>query len=156
VRDGREVEICRPVELRKIKIRICRSDDLSIVKDFGPTHDLTARAKHFAIRVIQMCGKLPRTPEARVIGTQIVRSSTSVAANYPAACRARSRAEFIAKLGIVVEEADETIFWLELLTESGITPQVIWPISRRRQESCWQSSRHRVERQNRRNSDEPI
>jgi four helix bundle protein len=93
------------------------------VNDFGPTRDLTARAKHFAIRVIQMCGKLPRTPKARVIGTQTVRSAASVAANYRAACRARSRAEFIAKLGIVVEEADETVFWLELLTESGIVPQ---------------------------------
>lgn len=55
-----------------------------------------------------------------MLGTQIVRSATSIAANYRASCRARSRAEFIAKLGIVVEEADETVFWLELLTESGV------------------------------------
>ncbi|TMQ27169.1 MAG: four helix bundle protein [Nitrospirae bacterium] len=70
-----------------------------------------------------MCGRLPRTPEARVLGTQIIRSGTSVAANYRAACRARSRAEFISKLGIVVEETDETVFWLELLTESGVTSE---------------------------------
>jgi four helix bundle protein len=93
------------------------------VKDFGPTHDLITRTKQFAIRIIQMCGRLPRTPEARVLGTQIIRSGTSVAANYRAACRARSRAEFISKLGIVVEEADETVFWLELLTESGVTSE---------------------------------
>ncbi|MBH0202313.1 MAG: four helix bundle protein [Nitrospira sp.] len=63
---------------------------------------------------------LPKTSEARVLGQQIVRSGTSVAANYRAVCRARSRAEFIAKLGTVVEEADETVFWLELLIESGL------------------------------------
>jgi four helix bundle protein len=90
------------------------------VKDFGPTHDLLTRTKRFAISVIKLSGALPRTPESRVLSTQLVRSGTSVAANYRAACRARSRAEFIAKLGVVVEEADETVFWLELLSESGI------------------------------------
>jgi four helix bundle protein len=90
------------------------------VKDFGPTQDLVKRTKEFALNIIRMSGALPRTPEARVLGHQIARSGTSVAANYRAVCRARSRAEFIAKLGTVVEEADETVFWLELLTESGI------------------------------------
>jgi four helix bundle protein len=66
---------------------------------------------------------LPKTNEARVIGNQVLRSGTSPAANYRATCRARSRAEFLAKLGIVVEEADETVFWLELLEETGILDQ---------------------------------
>jgi four helix bundle protein len=91
------------------------------VKDFGPTQDLVKRAKDFALEVIRLSTQLPKTPEARVLGKQIVRSGTSVAANYRAVCRARSRAEFIAKLGTVVEEADETVFWLELLIESGIS-----------------------------------
>jgi four helix bundle protein len=63
---------------------------------------------------------LPAKEEARILGRQVLRSGTSVGANYRAACRARSRAEFIAKLGIVLEEADETVFWLELLLEGGI------------------------------------
>jgi four helix bundle protein len=91
------------------------------MKDFGPTQDLVKRAKDFALEVIRLSTQLPKTPEARVLGKQIVRSGTSVAANYRAVCRARSRAEFIAKLGTVVEEADETVFWLELLIESGIS-----------------------------------
>jgi four helix bundle protein len=90
------------------------------VKDFGPTQVLTKRTKDFALNIIRLSGGLPKTPEARVLGHQIVRSGTSVAANYRAVCRARSRAEFIAKLGTVVEETDETVFWLELLNESGI------------------------------------
>jgi len=60
--------------------------------------------------------------EARVLGNQLLRAGTAVVANYRAACRARSRAEFIAKLGVVVEEADETVFWYELLEEAGIVP----------------------------------
>jgi len=63
---------------------------------------------------------LPRTREAGAISTQILRSATSVAANYRAVGRARSKAEFVAKLGVVIEEPDETVFWLELLAESGI------------------------------------
>ena len=90
------------------------------MKDFGPTQDLAKRTKDFALNIIRLSGRLPKRSEARVLGHQIVRSGTSVAANYRAVCRARSRAEFIAKLGTVVEEADETVFWLELLTESGI------------------------------------
>ena len=82
--------------------------------------ELKKRTKKFAIRVITMFRSLPRTEEARIIGRQVLRSGTSVAANYRAVCRARSRAEFIAKVGIVVEEADETVFWLELRIESSI------------------------------------
>jgi four helix bundle protein len=79
------------------------------------------RTKRFALDVVRLFQTLPRTEEARVIGRQLLRSATSVAANYRAAGRARSKAEFISKMGIVVEEADETLLWLELLTEAGIT-----------------------------------
>ena len=75
--------------------------------------ELRTRTKRFAARIIRMHSALPRTPAARIIGDQVLRSATSVGANYRAACRARSRAEFIAKLGIVVEEAEETVYWLE-------------------------------------------
>ena len=82
--------------------------------------ELKARSKRFAIRIIQVFRALPRQADAYVIGKQLLRSGTSVAANYRAVCRARSKPEFIAKMGIVVEEADETVFWLELLIETGI------------------------------------
>lgn len=67
-----------------------------------------------------MFRSLPKTEEARTLGKQVLRSGTSVAANYRACCRARSKAEFVAKMGIVVEEADETVLWLEMLVDSGI------------------------------------
>ena len=82
--------------------------------------ELKTRTKKFALRIIKVSRALPRSPEARVIGYQLLRSGTSVAANYRAACRGRSRPEFLAKIGIVVEEADETVFWLEMLTEAGL------------------------------------
>ena len=81
---------------------------------------LKARTKALALRVIKMSQALPRTREANVITLQLLRSATSMAANYRAAGRARSKAEFVSKMGIVVEEADETAFWLELLGDSGI------------------------------------
>jgi len=84
------------------------------------TADLKARTKQFALRVMKLVDALPRTIQGRVIAKQIIRSATSVAANYPAACRARSRAEFIAKIGVVEEEADESCFWLELIIDSGL------------------------------------
>lgn len=84
---------------------------------------LKDRTKRFAAGIVRLFRSLPRTDEARVIGQQLLRSGTAVAANYRAVCRARSKAEFIAKIGIVVEEADETIFWLELLEETGIVQQ---------------------------------
>jgi four helix bundle protein len=83
---------------------------------------LKVRTKNFALRVLRLYRSLPRTGEARILGTQLLRCGTSVGANYRAACRGRSRAEFIAKLGIVVEEADEAVFWLELLQEGNIFP----------------------------------
>jgi four helix bundle protein len=85
---------------------------------------LRARTKKFAIRTVQLFKALPKTDEARIMGKQVLRSGTSVAANYRAVCRSRSKAEFISKMGIVVEEADETTFWLELLHETGIVPEV--------------------------------
>jgi four helix bundle protein len=81
---------------------------------------LKDRTKQFAIRVVKLFRALPKTEEGRIIGKQVLRSGTSVAANYRAVCRARSNAEFIAKIGIVVEEADETVFWLELLADTKI------------------------------------
>ena len=86
----------------------------------GNSQDLKARTKEFALRILRLYRALPANGEARILGKQVLRSGTSVGANYRAACRARSKAEFIAKLGIVLEEADETIFWLELLLEGGI------------------------------------
>lgn len=81
---------------------------------------LKQRTKKFAIRIVKLFRSLPKTEEARIIGRQVLRSGTSVAANYRAVCRARSKAEFIAKIGVVVEEADETVFWLELLVDTKI------------------------------------
>jgi four helix bundle protein len=82
--------------------------------------DLIERTKHFALRVIKLVGELPRTIEGRAIASQLMRSGTSVAANYRAACRARSKPEFIAKLGTVEEEADESAFWLGLIIDAGL------------------------------------
>ena len=81
---------------------------------------LQDRTKEFALRVIRAFSRLPKSEEARVLGRQFLRSGTSVAANYRAACRARSAADFISKIGVVVEEADETLFWLELIVDSKI------------------------------------
>jgi four helix bundle protein len=78
------------------------------------------RTKDFAKDIIRLCRKLPNNREGNLIGDQIFRSGTSVAANYRAACRARSTAEFISKLSIVEEEADETLFWLEMIKEMKI------------------------------------
>lgn len=96
---------------------------LQIVKGGSDSADaLKKRTKQFALRVIKLFRSLPRRAEAEVIGKQLLRSATSVGANYRAACRARSRADFIAKLGIVLEEMDESAFWLELIVESGLVP----------------------------------
>ena len=81
---------------------------------------LKARSKRFALEVITLVSTLPRTPVAEIIGRQIVRAGTSTGANYRAACRARSHAEFIAKMGVAEEEADETLYWLELLLETHL------------------------------------
>lgn len=82
--------------------------------------ELKSRTKHFALRVLKVVDARPRSTTARVLGNQIARSATSVAANYRAVCRAKSRADFLAKLAIVEEEADETAFWLEMIVDSGL------------------------------------
>lgn len=81
---------------------------------------LKNRTKTFALNTISLFQSLPKTEEARIIGRQLLRSSTSVAANYRATCRARSEAEFFSKISIVVEESDESLFWLEILQDSKI------------------------------------
>ena len=85
--------------------------------------DLKERTKQFALRVMRLVDALPNTPKGRAIASQLVRSGTSVAANYRAACRGRSKAEFIAKVGIAEEEADETALWLELITDDKLLPE---------------------------------
>ncbi len=85
--------------------------------------ELIERTKQFALRIIKLVGALPRTIERRSIAGQLMRSGTSVAANYRAACRARSKVEFVAKLGMVEEEADESAFWLELIIDAGLLNQ---------------------------------
>ena len=82
--------------------------------------ELQNRTKHFAIRIVNLVKTLQTNPISKILSNQILRSGTSVAANYRAACRCRSAKDFIAKLAIVIEEADETMFWLELLQESNI------------------------------------
>jgi len=85
---------------------------------FMNKNDLIKRTKDFSLRIIKLVDALPGTIAGKNIGNQIFRSGTSVAANYRAACRTRSTSEFIAKLGIVEEEADETMFWLEMIMDS--------------------------------------
>ena len=82
--------------------------------------DLRERTKKFALKIIRLVASLPRTREAEIIGRQLLKAGTSVGANYREANRARSKAEFRAKIGIVEQESDESLYWLELLKESGI------------------------------------
>jgi four helix bundle protein len=84
--------------------------------------ELRARTKQFALRVLKLVAALPKTIEGRAIANQLVRCGTSVAANYRSACRARSKAEFVAKMGVVLEEADEAQLWLELIVEGKLLP----------------------------------
>ena len=87
------------------------------------------RTMTFAVNAVKFYAKLPRTDEARVSGKQFLRSGTSVGANYRAVCRAKSDADFISKMGTVVEEADESVFWLELMENAGIcNPSIIQPL----------------------------
>ena len=85
-------------------------------------YDLKRRTKNFALAIIGLVDDLPKGRTAEVIGRQLLRSGTSVGANYRAACRAKSAADFIAKMGIVEEEADECIYWTELLADAKILP----------------------------------
>ena len=119
---------------------------------------LRERTKRLAIRIVKLFRILPATEEARVIGRQVLRSGTSVGANYRAVCRARSRAEFTARMGVVIEEADETVFWLEMLIDCGVLPRErlagllneadelvrIFAASRRTAQSALQRRAHRT------------
>ena len=82
--------------------------------------DLLERTKRYALNIIKLVASLPNTREANLIGTQLLKAGTSVGANYREANRARSKAEFRAKIGIVEQESDESLYWLEVLKESGI------------------------------------
>jgi len=82
--------------------------------------ELKKRTKQFALRIIKLVNALPKSIEGQAIGRQLIRCGTSVGANYRSACRGRSKAEFVAKLGIVEEEADESAFWMELIIEGGL------------------------------------
>lgn len=82
--------------------------------------DLLPRTKQFALRIIRLFSRLPKSAEAQIIGKQLLRSGTSVAANYRESCRARSKAEMVSKLGIVEQELDESVLWLESLGEAEI------------------------------------
>jgi four helix bundle protein len=84
--------------------------------------ELKQRTKEFALRVIRMTDFLPREPAADVLSRQLIRSATSVAANYRSACRARSRADFVAKMALVEEEADESALWIEMLAPANLVP----------------------------------
>ena len=84
--------------------------------------DMKRRTNRFGLRVIELVEDLPRGKTASTIGYQLIRSATSVGANYRAACRGRSKPDFISKIGITIEEADESLYWMELLVESGISP----------------------------------
>ena len=84
--------------------------------------ELLTRTKAFGLRILKLVDHLPRSTSGRAIGSQLVRSGTSVGANYRAACRSRSRAEFAAKLGVVAEEADETVYWLEVIRDGNLLP----------------------------------
>jgi four helix bundle protein len=90
--------------------------------DLARNGELRERTKQFALRVIRLFGALPKSAEAQVIGKQLLRSGTSVAANYREACRARSNSEMISKLSIVEQELDESQLWMELLIEAEIMP----------------------------------
>lgn len=85
--------------------------------------ELKARTKKFALDIIKLVDELPNTKAGHTVGNQIVRSSTSVAANYRASCKAKSAADFIYKMSIVEEEADESLFWLEIIDESKMLPR---------------------------------
>jgi four helix bundle protein len=92
----------------------------STMNSLDKAAELKRRTKSFAIRIVNLFRFLPHSPDAQTLGKQLLRSGTSVGANYRAVCRARSQVEFIARMGIVVEEADESVFWLELLGETGV------------------------------------
>lgn len=100
--------------------KLRKRESAKVETSYDKSEQLRQRTKRFAIRVTAMFDALPHKASAYVLGKQALRSGTSVAANYRAACRARSKAEFIAKIGVVAEEADESVFWLEMLLDTEI------------------------------------
>jgi len=86
------------------------------------TNDLLDRTKRFALEIIKFCEGLPKDETSRILSRQLLRSGTSVGANYRAVHRAKSKADFISKMGTVLEEADESAYWIELLSDAGKTP----------------------------------
>ena len=115
------------------------------------TEELRDRTKQFAIRIVRLFQALPKSSEAQVMGKQLLRCGTSVGANYRAVCRARSKAEFIARMGIVAEEADESVFWLELIEQAKIlNPKQLEEILKEaRQLAAIFSASHKTARGNR-------
>jgi len=98
-------------------------------------NDLKARTKQFGLRVMNVVNALPKTTAGRALGNQLIRSGTSVGANYRAACRGRSKAESIAKIGTVAEEADESAFWLEMIMDGGLLQtELVSPIHQEAEE----------------------
>jgi four helix bundle protein len=93
--------------------------DAARISNSMRSSDLRERTKQFALRIIQLAAMMPRTREADIVARQMVKSGTSVGANYREATRARSKAEFSAKVGVVEQEADETLYWLEIVRECG-------------------------------------
>jgi len=85
--------------------------------------EMKRRTKEYAKRIVRLCRLLPETREGRLIGNQLFRAGTSVGANYRAACRDRSKADFVSKLGVTLEEADESVYWLEIISESNLISQ---------------------------------
>src|SRR5207248_10084752 len=115
------------------------------------SRELRDRTMRFAVRLVRFCRTLPHTWEARQIGSQLLNCGTSVAMNYRSATRGRSRAEFIAKLGIVVEEADESVGWLELMTavSLGRPEELGWPLSESRELLAILSASQKTAKENR-------
>jgi four helix bundle protein len=91
-----------------------------VMNNFEFSAKMQTRTKAFAVQIVKFYKTLPKTDEARVLGRQVLRSGTSVAANYRAVCRAKSQADFISKMGTVIEEADETLLWFELFAEAEV------------------------------------
>jgi len=126
-----------------------------IIKITESLNDMTSqerkrRTKEFSIDIIEVCRLFDKSDVARILLRQLIKSATSVAANYRAACRARSKAEFIAKLHIAVEEADETVFWFEIITEAEVhTGERIYQLLKEAKEILYiLSSSHKTAKEN--------
>ena len=98
-------------------------EDCALVLSCMNKEELKARTKQFAVRVMNLVDALPKSTKGRAIGNQLIRCGTAVGANYRASCRSRSRVEFVARVGIVEEEADESAFWMELIIDGQVLPE---------------------------------